>query len=139
MQLGVELHTAFLDAAKKEGLEIVFSKSYPFGTSDLQPLIREVMASNPDAFIAFSYPPDTFMLTEQSRIVGFNPQILYAAIGSAFPDYKSEVRQQRQRHPDLRRNGPDSAGFRMTTTRRIRRCSVGRHPPGRSASMVALK
>jgi branched-chain amino acid transport system substrate-binding protein len=40
---GVELHSAFTEAAKKEGLEIVFSKSYPFGASDLQPLIREVM------------------------------------------------------------------------------------------------
>ena len=67
VQLGVELHAAFLEAAKKDGLEVVFSKSYPFGSSDLQPLIREAMATNPDAFIAFSYPPDTFMITEQAR------------------------------------------------------------------------
>ncbi len=90
VQSGVEMHAAFVEAAKKEGLDVVFSKSYPFGTSDLQPLIREVMASDPDAFLAFSYPPDTFMLTEQSKIVGFNPQIFYAFVGSAFPDYKGK-------------------------------------------------
>jgi branched-chain amino acid transport system substrate-binding protein len=88
VQSGVELHAAFLEAAKKEGLDIVFSKNYPFGASDLQPLVREVMASDPDAFLAFSYPPDTFMLTEQSRIVGFNPQIFYTFVGGAFPDFK---------------------------------------------------
>jgi branched-chain amino acid transport system substrate-binding protein len=90
VQLGVELHAAFLEAAKKDGLEIVLSKSYPFGASDLQPLIREVMASNPDALVAFSYPPDTFMLTEQAQIVGFNPQIMYLAIGTPFPGFKAK-------------------------------------------------
>ena len=47
VQLGVELHSSFLEAAKKEGLDVVFSKSYPFGSSDLQPVLREAMASNP--------------------------------------------------------------------------------------------
>jgi len=90
VQLGVELNAAFTEAAKKDGLEIVLSKSYPFGASDLQPLIREVMAANPDALIAFSYPPDTFMLTEQCQIVGFNPQIMYLAIGTPFPGFKQK-------------------------------------------------
>jgi branched-chain amino acid transport system substrate-binding protein len=90
VQLGVELHAAFVDAAKKAGLDIVLSKSYPFGASDLQPLIREAMAANPDAFIAFSYPPDTFMLCEQAQIVGFNPQVMYLAIGTPFPGFKAK-------------------------------------------------
>lgn len=90
MDLGVELHAAFTEGAKKEGLDIVLSKSYPFGSSDLQPLIREAMAAEADVFMAFSYPPDTFMLTEQSKILGYNPQVFYTAIGPAFPDYKKK-------------------------------------------------
>ena len=90
VQLGTELNAAFTDAAKKDGLEVVLSKSYPFGSSDLQPLVREAMATNPDAFICFSYPPDTFMLTEQCQIVGFNPQIMYLAIGTPFPSFKAK-------------------------------------------------
>jgi branched-chain amino acid transport system substrate-binding protein len=86
----VEMHTAFVAAAKRLGLDVVFSKNYPFGTSDLQPLIREVMASKPEALIAFSYPADTFLLVEQAQTVGFDPQILYAAIGSAFPGFKAK-------------------------------------------------
>ena len=90
VQLGVELNQAFLDAAKKDGLDVVFSKSYPFGASDLQPLLREAMGTNPEAFIAFSYPPDTFMITEQAQIVNFNPQVMYLAIGTPFPTYKAK-------------------------------------------------
>jgi len=90
VEYGVEMNTAFLDEAKKAGLEVVTTKTYPFGASDLQPVIREVMATNPDAFLAFSYPPDTFMLTEQAQIVGFNPQLMYVAIGGVFPTYKGK-------------------------------------------------
>jgi branched-chain amino acid transport system substrate-binding protein len=90
VEYGVENYEAFAAAAKTDGVEIVFSKGYPFGASDLQPLIREVMATNPDAFLAFSYPPDTFMLTEQCQIVGFNPQMMYVAIGGVFPTYKGK-------------------------------------------------
>jgi branched-chain amino acid transport system substrate-binding protein len=90
VEYGVEMHEAFVEAAKKAGLEIVFSKSYPFGASDLQPVIREAMGTNPDAFFAMSYPPDTFMITEQAQIVGFNPQVMYVAIGGVFPTYKAK-------------------------------------------------
>ncbi len=90
VQAGTELHTAFVEAAKKEGLEIVLSKSYPFGAADLLPLMREAMSANPDAFIAFSYPPDTIMLTEQAQTLGFNPPVMYLAIGTAFPVFKAK-------------------------------------------------
>ncbi|MCC6946501.1 MAG: amino acid ABC transporter substrate-binding protein [Bradyrhizobiaceae bacterium] len=90
VQLGVELNTAFLAAAKKDGVEVVFNKNYPFGASDLQPLLREAMASQPDALLAFSYPPDTFMIAEQAQIINFNPQILYLGIGTPFPSFKAK-------------------------------------------------
>jgi branched-chain amino acid transport system substrate-binding protein len=90
VEYGVENNEAFLAAAKADGIEVVFTKSYPLGAADLQPLIREAMATNPDALLAFSYPPDTFMLTEQMQIVGFNPQVMYVAIGGVFPTYKAK-------------------------------------------------
>ncbi len=90
LEFGVEMHAAFVDQAKKDGLEVVMSKSYPLGTSDLQPVIREAMAANADAFVAMSYPPDTFMLVEQCQIVGFNPKFMYVAIGGVFPGLKAK-------------------------------------------------
>jgi branched-chain amino acid transport system substrate-binding protein len=90
LEFGVEMHAAFVEQAKKDGLEVVLSKSYPLGSADLQPLIREAMAANPDAFVAMSYPPDTFMLIEQCQIVGFNPKFMYVAIGGVFPGLKDK-------------------------------------------------
>ena len=42
------------------GFELVYDKSYPLGTQDYAPVIKGAKATNPDAFIAYSYPPDTF-------------------------------------------------------------------------------
>jgi branched-chain amino acid transport system substrate-binding protein len=43
---------------------------------------------NPDTFVAFSYPPDTIMITEQAILSNFNPKVFYTAVGTAFPLYK---------------------------------------------------
>ena len=90
LEFGVEMHAAFVEQAKKDGLEVVLSKSYPLGSADLQPLIREAMAASPDALVCMSYPPDTFMITEQCQIVGFNPKLMYVAIGGVFPGMKDK-------------------------------------------------
>ncbi len=87
-QFGVELSTAARDSFKKANFELVYDKSYPIGTQDLQPMIKEVQALNPDAFVAFSYPPDTIGITETARVLNFNPKVFYTAVGTAFPLYK---------------------------------------------------
>ena len=51
-------------------------------------MMTEVKQSNPDVFIAFSYPPDTMAITEQARVLSFNPKVFYTAVGTAFPVYK---------------------------------------------------
>jgi branched-chain amino acid transport system substrate-binding protein len=89
-QLGVEMAAAMQEACKKEGVEIIYFKSYPLGASDLSPQIREMMALNPDAFFAFSYPSDTFMVTEQSHVLGFSPPIYYTGVGTPFPAYAAK-------------------------------------------------
>jgi branched-chain amino acid transport system substrate-binding protein len=87
-QFGIELSTAGRDAFKKAGFTLVYDKSYPIGTQDMQPILSEAKNLNPDAFVAFSYPPDTLTITDQSRVLGFNPKIFYVGVGTAFPLYK---------------------------------------------------
>ena len=70
-QFGIEQSTAARDGLKKAGFELVYDKSYPFGSQDLQPIIKDAQASNPDTFVAFSYPPDTIGLT--ARCSGRSP------------------------------------------------------------------
>ena len=73
---------------KKAGFNLVYDKSYPFGSQDLQPIVKEAQAASPDAFIAFSYPPDTLGLTDQARIAAFSPKVFFVGGGTAFPIFK---------------------------------------------------
>jgi len=89
-QFGIEQSTAAREGLKKAGFELVYDKSYPFGTQDLQPIVKDAQASNPDAFVAFSYPPDTIGLTDQSKIAGFSPKVFFVGVGTAFPLFKGK-------------------------------------------------
>lgn len=84
---GIDLVTAARAGLAKAGFEIAYDKTYPAGTSDFTPLINESAATGADSFVAMSYPPDTFALTQQSQIAGFNPKVFYVGIGTAFPAY----------------------------------------------------
>ncbi|WP_306051059.1 amino acid ABC transporter substrate-binding protein [Oceaniradius stylonematis] len=82
---GIELATAARKAAAEYNIDIVYDRSYPAGTQDFTLILGEIKALEPDVFLAFSYPPDTLTLTEQSRIQGFNPSVYFTSIGTAFP------------------------------------------------------
>ncbi|HEX6692541.1 MAG TPA: amino acid ABC transporter substrate-binding protein [Burkholderiales bacterium] len=84
---GIELAEVSRPVFKKAGFEIVFDRSYPLGTQDLSPIVKGAKAANPDAFVAWSYPPDTFALTEQAKIEGLNVKAFYTAVATAFPAY----------------------------------------------------
>lgn len=84
---GIELATAARPIFEKAGLEIVYDKSYPLGTQDLSPIVKGAKASNPDAFVAWSYPPDTFGLTQQAMIQDLDVKVFYTAVATAFPAY----------------------------------------------------
>jgi branched-chain amino acid transport system substrate-binding protein len=87
-QFGIELSTAGRNAFKMAGFNLVYDRSYPAGTQDMQPILSEAMRANPDSFIAFSYPPDTLAVTEAARVLAFNPKVFYVGVGTAFPLYK---------------------------------------------------
>lgn len=89
-QFGIELSTSGREAFKKAKFNLVVDKSYPMGTQDMQPIVSEVMRAKPDVFVAFSYPPDTIAITEQARLLDFNPKVFYTAVGTAFPLFKAK-------------------------------------------------
>jgi branched-chain amino acid transport system substrate-binding protein len=87
---GLEQAGALEKALKARGIQIVEKKSYPPGVKDLQSVLSEIKAKNPDAFVSLSYPPDTFLITGQSKAIGFNPKLFYSAVGTAFPVYRDK-------------------------------------------------
>lgn len=84
---GVEAAKAARVAIKKHGFKLVYDNTYPIGVQDVTPIINEIKSKNADSFIAFSYPPDTFLLTEQAKVQGLNPKAMYLGIGTALPAY----------------------------------------------------
>ena len=83
---GLEMIKTGKPALQKAGFEIVYETSYPLGNQDLAPVIASAKAANPDAFVAYSYPPDTFALTEQA-LQNFNVKAFYVSVGGNLDGY----------------------------------------------------
>ncbi|TAK41854.1 MAG: branched-chain amino acid ABC transporter substrate-binding protein [Betaproteobacteria bacterium] len=88
---GLEQAAALEKSFKEKGIRIIEKKSYPLGVKDLKPVLNDIKAKNPDAFVALSYPPDTFLVTAQAREIAFNPKAFYASVGTAFPVYRDKM------------------------------------------------
>ena len=84
---GIEFAGYVTPQLSVNGIDVVLYKSYPLGAKDLSPLLKKVKAANVDAFFAFSYPPETFLLTGQAKAIQFNPKLFYTSIGTAFAAY----------------------------------------------------
>ena len=61
--------------AKQYGLKIVYDKTYPPTTADYTPIVRAMAATNPDIFLACSYPPDSVGIIRASHEIGFKPKL----------------------------------------------------------------
>ena len=86
-QFGAEFTSGVTPVLQKAGFEFVLRKSYPAGTSDLTNEVKEAKASGADSFIAYSYPPDTFMLTNTAATQAYNPKVFHLGVGVAFARY----------------------------------------------------
>ena len=86
---GLENYAAFKVALQGTGIQLVEDKSYPGGVKDLSPVLRAIKDKNPDAFVGFTYPPDTILASKQAKEIGFNPKFFYASVGTAFQLYRN--------------------------------------------------
>jgi branched-chain amino acid transport system substrate-binding protein len=86
---GLENYAAMKVALKGSGISLVEEKSYPAGVKDLSPVLRGIKDRNPDAFVGFTYPPDTILASRQAKEIGFNPRFFYASVGTAFQLYRN--------------------------------------------------
>ena len=84
---GIELMNAGKPAIEAAGFEIVYEASYPLQQQDFAPIISAAQAADPDAFVAFSYPGDTFGLSAQAKIANLDVGAFYVGVATAFPAY----------------------------------------------------
>ena len=126
-QFGIELVTAAREGFKKANFKVLYDKTYPIGTQDMQPVVKEAMDTKADTFIAFSYPPDTIAITETSRVLNFNPKVFYTAVGTAFPLYKARFKDNVEGVMGIGGINPDSPEFKDYVKRHTE-ANGGREP-----------
>jgi branched-chain amino acid transport system substrate-binding protein len=91
-EFGIELSNLSSKSFPQAGFEIVYAKSYPMMTQDYAPTMKAVIATNPDIFVAWSYPADTFGLAEQAKIESLSTKAYYCAVGCAFRGFYAKYR-----------------------------------------------
>jgi len=84
---GIELADRARDLFTEAGFELVYDKSYPLGTPDLSPVMKGAKDSGAKAFVAWSYPPDSFGLAEQAIIEDLDVAVYYSAVATSFPAF----------------------------------------------------
>jgi len=97
-KFGIESSALSRELLRNAEFDLVYDRSYPLGTNQIGSVIKEAAATNPDVFLAFSYPADTMEVVEEARILNFNPKVLYTQVGTAFPTF-------------LKRFGKDAEGI----------------------------
>ena len=85
---GIELADRARELFTEAGFDLVYDKSYPLGTPDLSPIMKGAKESGAKAFVAWSYPPDSFGLAEQAIIEDLDVALYYSAVATSFPAFK---------------------------------------------------
>jgi len=68
-------------ALEEKGFDIVMSKDYPAGVTDMTETLIEVKSDTPDAVIVESYPADCFLIMKQAMEVGLDAKFFYFLVG----------------------------------------------------------
>lgn len=84
---GIEMSKTAKPAFEAAGFDIVYETSYPLTQQDFAPIISAAKNAEPDSFVAFSYPGDTFGLTQQATIADLPVKAYYTGVATAFPGF----------------------------------------------------
>ena len=66
--------------AKKAGLKTVYDRAYPPTTTDFTPVIRGIVAANPDVVTVCSYPLDSVGIVRTVNELNFKPKLIGGAM-----------------------------------------------------------
>lgn len=84
---GIEMSKTAKPDFEEAGFDIVYETSYPLQQQDFAPIISAAKNAEPDTFVAFSYPGDTFGLTKQAAIADLPVKAFYVGVATAFPGF----------------------------------------------------
>ena len=125
-QFGAEFTSGVTPVLERAGFQFALRKSYPAGSSDLTNEIKEAKAAGADSFVAYSYPPDTFMLTNTAVTQSYNPKVFHVGVGTAFAALR-----RRQQGEGGRRHGTWRLGSERSRRRGLPEAAGRRDQPAR--------
>jgi branched-chain amino acid transport system substrate-binding protein len=67
-----------------KGIKVVGTASIPPSITDLNPIIQEAKALNPDIFCMFAYPPNNILFMQTAMALDFNPKAILVGPGCNF-------------------------------------------------------
>jgi branched-chain amino acid transport system substrate-binding protein len=77
---------------KRNGLKIVYDKTYPPNATDFSPVVRAIQATNPDLVFVASYPPDSAGMVRAANEVGLKSKMFGGAmIGLQYAAFKTQL------------------------------------------------
>jgi branched-chain amino acid transport system substrate-binding protein len=79
------------EVARKKGLRVVFTESYPRGTTDFSGILDRVRVAAPDAFAAATYVDDAIAITRQMKQHNVNVKMYALTIGVTLPRFYEEL------------------------------------------------
>jgi branched-chain amino acid transport system substrate-binding protein len=84
---GVEYSEAAEAEFADRGFDVVMSKSYPVLLEDASLLLKEAQELEVDAFVGFSYPDDSMLITGTALELGINFDVFFLSVCPAFTFY----------------------------------------------------
>jgi len=89
---GKSLSAVMRKVCEKEGIKIVFDKSYAAKSTDYKPMLLEMKLQKPDAVFMVSYLMDAILLVKQSKELDIRPKIFTGgAAGFALSEFAKEA------------------------------------------------
>jgi branched-chain amino acid transport system substrate-binding protein len=81
------------EAAKKRGLQVVFTEAYPKGNQDFSAVLSKIKAANPDVLAAATYFDDAVAIVRQMKELNIAPRMLGVTVGGDLPEFYDLLKQ----------------------------------------------
>jgi branched-chain amino acid transport system substrate-binding protein len=89
-----EVANGAADYAPTKGLQVVYSREYPAGSTNLYPLLAEAKAKNPDMVLNSGHLVEAVALNKAARDLRFEAKLFSYSVGPSTPDFVQQLGQE---------------------------------------------
>jgi branched-chain amino acid transport system substrate-binding protein len=83
----VEVAKAVTDYAPTKGLQVVYNKTYPNGSTDVSALVAGAKAATPDLLLNSGHLAEAIAINKAAKDLGLNAKLFAYSVGPSTPDF----------------------------------------------------